>query len=901
MSLHTLVKPPDRMMVEALLRFSGNGGICVDAPVAAFKFGQTTLVVFEVLQANQLEPAIAAVLDSGIEVLSDASAFSVLLVPVTSGRSNLKRTVLGRGIAALGFHEAIADVIGLASGWRDSQSELIARSLSDLLVADELRNATLYAIHEGQRVPVRSFLENNLLLWTAPSGRPIYLKAEAGKGKSTAFAELAWVHQGKTSQPLPLLVPLRSVQRGVGVSWAGIAASVGVVGQQATNLAKAVQCGVVCLLLDGLDEVAGRYDPNLVNELLAEVKEALVGAQSRVAISGRTTESLLMGASFGHGHHEAALELPDSLEPAFSDYVGRVVDSITPDWPLMATRVPEPPLDHPTLPNEPPSAQQKLQIVNWTSRIFDELGKERSLFFVQSLACIGRTYQLAGNRPLLIESQSGPQVAKAGIYDVCVLAAALACIREQDKIEDLATKVFAPSKQLELLTWLALKASAEDSSRDDLPGTKALAQAVFGIDPVNQNEEFTAVVRQMQKHALLFASIEPSANAGDWRPHFLSDWVRCALLCRAWLNCVRMADFLSAGTTARTVARSQRSTLAFSVIFPELYITDRLVNLQELIGALCDAADGDSPEAAANFWNLYAGLMDRLAEVPHRNPKQIPPMTDLTGFALAGGELPAEFAGTLIVCVEAEFEGVTLRGSRFDQCDFSGAVFRNCELVDVVFDSCDGPILFEGCLFRNCTLKNMSGRAPTLLRFDECELLEGTMILQAEPPVKFGWEYSPIALFSDCRSDRSADQAMSGDCIGIDPGRIQGLDVISEKSVDGAEICTRAMLKPFFPVRAGTTGQRQARGYIRTSALGRGTMPAGAPTDGNLFLILESVGFSTGGRQGHLYAPWSGVGGASADGVQLRNELLAFLTSGKRSQRVSNLIEKVRQEGVWTD
>lgn len=126
-----------------------------------------------------------------------------------------------------------------------------------------------------------------------------------------------------------------------------------------------------------------------------------------------------------------------------------------------------------------------------------------------------------------------------------------------------------------------------------------------------------------------------------------------------------------------------------------------------------------------------------------------------------------------------------------------------------------------------------------------------------------------------------------------------GIREIHPESEDHAELCVRAMLKPFFPVRAGTDGQRQARGYIRSSALGRGAMPSGSPSDGDLLSALESLGFSSGGRQAHVYAPWSGVGGASVEGVELRNELLAFLASGTKSGRVAALLERVREAGNW--
>lgn len=140
---------------------------------------------------------------------------------------------------------------------------------------------------------------------------------------------------------------------------------------------------------------------------------------------------------------------------------------------------------------------------------------------------------------------------------------------------------------------------------------------------------------------------------------------------------------------------------------------------------------------------------------------------------------------------------------------------------------------------------------------------------------------------------------LQGDCLGVDTRRVAGVTRRSAQAEDPAEACVRAMLRPFFPVRAGTDGQRQARGYIRSSALGRGQLPKGSPSDVQMTAMLEGLGFTSGGRQAHMYAPWSSVAGASAEGGQLRNELLGFLANGVKSARVSALIEKVRHAGTW--
>lgn len=73
-------------------------------------------------------------------------------------------------------------------------------------------------------------------------------------------------------------------------------------------------------------------------------------------------------------------------------------------------------------------------------------------------------------------------------------------------------------------------------------------------------------------------------------------------------------------------------------------------------------------------------------------------------------------------------------------------------------------------------------------------------------------------------------------------------------------------------------------------------MPAGSPGQEALKQILESVGFTDGGRSDHIYAPWSGVAGASQAGMELRTELLEFLRDGSKcSTRVRSMLTKIER------
>ena len=680
----------------------------------------------------------------------------------------------------------------------------------------------------------------------------------------------------------------------MGIAWGDIAGLLGVVGSAAEGFAEAARSGLVALAMDGLDEVAGRFDPNVVQGVVGVVANELQTDMSNVVLSGRTTEAALVAEQRAF---VVGIDLPNPDEPAFSDYATSVVRLVTPQWPKLAARIPEPPVNKEALRDEPPEEWHVTNITEWIRRVFGDLGKDRSLFFVQSLACIGRSKQLDGNRPLVITTGNSVRIAEASLYDVCILAAALACVREQDKIEDIARQYFGPTEQLELLTWLAVRASAGVEDQLNLLTPQELARRVLALDPTHQFEEFTAVLRQMQKHALLFATGE-GVRVGDWRPQFLSDWVRCALLCRAWGR-VQLAPGSNASDIEKAVATAERSRLAFQYLFAWLAQRDELARPDVLVNTLCDFADADSPEAAANFWSLIAGLGPEGCVKIARFPASIPPMADLSEIALDGLALGREFGGTLFVSPGADVSGCTLSGCEFQSCDFTGATFTGSRLAGVSFKYCDGPILFENCTFEATRFEDMRAKALPALQFIGCTFDDETRIVQGAE-VRSGVGYGPVASFEDCEGSSELADMLSGSMIGLDPRRTLGYSVLGAgPSRQPAVECLMAILKPFFPRRAGSDAQLQARPYIRSSAIGRGRLPTGAPTASALIDILFSEGFTDGGREAHVYAPWSPVAGAKDGSVELRTELLAFVREGRQGKTVKRLLGRIGRAASW--
>lgn len=816
-----------------------------------------------------------------------------------AGASDVEEAVVERGVRVVSLHEAIAQLIGLTPGWRDVQQAVLQETLEPVRVGTGYRPAKLYAIGDGARHDAVEWLKGQLgPSWNESPARIVYVRAEAGKGKSTLLASAVRAQLQSGGGPLPLLVPLRTLERGAGISWLDIATRAGAAGgSAAAQLASAIRTGLVSLALDGLDEVAGRYDPSLVAAVL-EVVLAQTGPSSRIVLSGRTTEASLLDRS---RVREVGIELPDVEDEAFTDYAKLVVDVVTPQWPVLAARVPEPPIPVGPTDAPAPTPAQREAILEWIELTFADLGKDRSLFFVQSLACIARSYQIVGNRALTLPGAPGmpPTVAPAALYDVCVLAAALACVREQDKVADIAHNVFLPAVQLDVLTWFALSASTEAALRSELPDPRQLAATAFKVDPVRQNEEFTEIVRQLQKHALLFSGGSEGLRAGDWRPSFLSDWVRSALICRAW---ERRSEISVLGGSpeliANVVANAQRSLPAFRSIFPRLAIDGKLPDLEQLVAVLADAAERHSPEASANYWALVTGADAESRAVLAAHPVAIAEMADLSGLTFEGLELGKEFSANVGVLSGCVFDGCTLHDVVLTSCDLSGTTFTGCTLLGVRIVGCDGPMRFEDCSFEDCQFIDVQCRQLPGYVFVDSQFMGTTRIIQSRASAPSGTQYGAICEFyGDNTAAMDPNDLVQGDWIGVDRQRLKATvarETVKE-SADPVAATLRALLKPFFPRRAGENGQRQARRYIRTSAVGRGVLPESAPNASELVDVLMAFGFTTGGREAHIYGPWSGVVGGGEAAVNLRNELLSYLDAGIRGPTVEQMLTRLRR------
>lgn len=267
------------------------------------------------------------------DLFKDDSLFEIT-VAVSGLEDSFKgKEIFGRGKKISTTDDTIAELIGMADGWKSTQRSYLEQTLEPLRLSGEIRLADLYLRINGDRHVALEWLEDRLS-WCNDENPTLYLRAEAGKGKSTLLAETARRLRDNSGGPLPLYIPLRNLRRETGISWAGISGCVGVMGKAAENLRLAVQSGLVIPLLDGLDEVAGRYDPTTVQEVEKIILEDLHGLYSRIVMSGRTTEATHLNSNYVKG---VGIEIPDSSDESFEEYTKIVINNTTPEWPNIST------------------------------------------------------------------------------------------------------------------------------------------------------------------------------------------------------------------------------------------------------------------------------------------------------------------------------------------------------------------------------------------------------------------------------------------------------------------------------------------------------------------------------------------------------------------------------------
>ena len=780
---------------------------------------------------------------------------------------------LGLGLTAETVRMALRRLLDLPSTFDATQQILI--------------NETLEPIKALSINPVRMTLVNQVGERELDAGAELtrrihssagltFIEAEAGKGKSVLLASAAEILRNDKRGKLPIFIPLRKLPLSAGIAWDSIAQLIGIVGQGADLLAQAVKSGLVTIFLDGIDEVAGRYDKNLVRDLLDLITLRLGSAESTVVLSGRRTEARHLDNS---DWTILSVDLPDVNSEDFRAYVAAVFDGVV-EHSRIAGEI-ELPLEYEELIGNRPAddlvIREKKGIVAWILKVFPEVAKEPSLFFVQGLAAIAIGRRSGNRAPLHQEDRA----IIPRVRDVCLSAAVFACIREASKIDGIAAQEYSVKNQMQALQGLAALASAPPGTQAPTPNE--LVPGAFDVDPVNAPEVHVAITRQNAKHALLYAT----EAAGAYRPQFLSDWIRCTLLAQIFTTNAAMAH-LSRDQTLQLAASAERAKFTFETLLPSV-LNDNAVD-ERWRKALDRAVEVGCESASANLWFLRAAVGDEALAAPVHAPLPLAEVTDVefTGFDI-GSELSGEdfvLDGNRVV--NSSVSNMRLRGVSL--CDVS---FENCTLSDVELLDCDGQITFEGCEFSGFRVKNTRSKKKPALKFVDCTFSGEKNLLVQEVAAYGDTTYGSPVVFENCDCDCDIANLMQGEWAAKEEA-LKGISRKSVQTMSNAEVCLRRALRAFFPSHIGDGSDVQARRYTRLSALGRGRMPAGSPGQEALKQIFESVGFTDGGRSDHMYAPWSGVAGASQAGMELRTELLNFLRDGSnRSPRVQHMLTRI--------
>lgn len=812
----------------------------------------------------------------GAEVPDTVSAVHYVLTEWVPEKDQ-DRFALGLGRSAVSVRLAIRKLLDLPSTFDTSQEDSIAEALSAIrrLNVEPIRMSLVDS--RGERhLDAKKKLTELLQIPDTTQGL-LFVEAEAGKGKTILLASTAQSMRSDKRGNLPVFIPLRKLPLDSGIAWESITQLIGIVGRGAERLNRAIKAGLVTIFLDGIDEVSGRYDKNLIRDLLQLVTDRLSGPESVVILSGRRTEARHLNTD----HWQMlSIELPELDSSDFKDYVGAVVDGL-----ILQSKLPvEVPQAYVDLMGDRPADEQvsreRNSIVEWILDIFPEVAKEPSLFFVQGLAAIaiGRR---AGNRAPL-RSQDGRPYAPP-IWDVCLSAAVFACIRECSKIDSIAELEYSVENQLCVLQGFAALSSGPSMVGNPTPNE--LVPGAFKVDPVNSPEIYVAITRQNAKHALLYAT----EAAGSYRPHFLNDWIRCFLIAQIFSDEPSLGQ-LNRNDLLKLAASADRARYTFELLLPSV-LRDEFVRadwLQALHAAIADGFEA----ASANQWTLRAAVGDARFNSPTDNPLPFAQITDVefTGFAIN-----SELSGNYFFLDGTQFVNSSISDVRLESVSMDSVVFANCVITNLELVDCDGPIKFEDCMLRELKISNIKSKEKPALTFDNCSFIGDGNLISQEISAYGADVYAMLLEFKGCFTDDDIDRLLCGSWIANDKP-ITGITKEVSRIVSKPEACLRRALRSFFPSHLGSNSALQARPYIRLSALGRGSMPVGAPGQEELQHILEAQGFTTGGRSDHLYGPWSSVAGASTSGVALRNELLEFLLdSTKRGPNVRRMLEKIAQ------
>ncbi|WP_423681833.1 hypothetical protein, partial [Pseudomonas chlororaphis] len=179
------------------------------------------------------------------------------------------RIPMGLGRSVVSVRLAIRKLLDLPSTFDISQEDSIAEALSGIrhLSVEPIR-MSLVDTQGDRHLDAKKKLTELLQTPHISGGGLLFVEAEAGKGKTILLASAAQSMRSDKRGKLPIFIPLRKLPLESGVAWESITQLIGIVGKGAERLNKAIKVGLVTVFLDGIDEVSGRYDKNLIRDLL---------------------------------------------------------------------------------------------------------------------------------------------------------------------------------------------------------------------------------------------------------------------------------------------------------------------------------------------------------------------------------------------------------------------------------------------------------------------------------------------------------------------------------------------------------------------------------------------------------------------------------------------------------
>nr|WP_315240782.1 NACHT domain-containing protein [uncultured Albidiferax sp.] len=777
----------------------------------------------------------------------------VLIYWVPTGQ---EKVALGLGRTAKTVRMALRKILDLPSTFDASQETVITEALAPIrALGTEPVRMTLVDQQANRYHDAALELAERV----RSGGGLVFVEAEAGKGKTILLASAAQSLRSDTRGKLPVYIPLRKLPLASGIGWDGITQLIGIVGKGADRLVRAVKSGLVAIFLDGIDEVSGRYDKNLIRDLLNLITQRLGSSESVVVLSGRRTEARHVNNS---SWTILSVDLPEISSDDFKSYVGAVLDDLISQSKRLSEI--ELPAEYNELIGNRPADEQVVRersdIVTWILDVFPEVAKEPSLFFVQGLAAIAIGRRSGNRAPLRLDGRPFVPIVR----DVCLSAAVFACIREASKVDSIATKEYSVKNQMRVLQGLAALSSAPEAA--SAPTPNELVPKAFDVDPINSPEILVAITRQNAKHALIYAT----EAAGAYRPQFLSDWVRCALLAQIFMRETSLG-YLQANESLTLAVSAERAKYTFESLLPSA-LGDNAVD-EQWCQAFDRAISAGFEAASANFWFLRAAVGDeRLSGTMHAPL----PLAEITDVEFAGFVIDKELSGSDFILDGNRFVNSSVSNVRLKDVSLRDVSFENCTVSNLELIDCEGPISFEGCDLTHVKIKNTKASKKPALHFNNCMFRGNGNQISQDVPAYGESSYDPPAVFVECVSECAVDGIVSGDW-SVKENMLNGISTEIVQETSAAEACLRRALRAFFPSHIGDGSTLQVRRYIRLSALGRGSMPTGAPGQEELQRIFESFGFTTGGRSDHLYAPWSGVVGATQSSMELRAELTDFL------------------------